>query len=336
MAIITSTVGSAGGRDFATAQLWADSVPTDVVGSGNSYVGNFYNDSDFFDNSTVLGMLDRITDANHTITIQAAPGQAFYDQANVRNNPLRPSQSRGVMFESLSVDALSITGGSGGYITVRGIQFLTDNSSNITVNFDSQSNVTIDKCMIWSSQGDANPLIISNIAAGGVCSITNCLFMYDTSAFPGGTMTFTGDATANVNVSYCTTIYGTGSGGPVPSRNISVTALTCTVKNCALFSGASVSGGTGTVTTTNCMTDVASPPAGCTTVTLANQFVSTSDLRSKAGADLIGTGAPIVGITTDISQATRNTITPDIGAWEFTPFTASTIALMGAVVLCGD
>jgi hypothetical protein len=58
-------------------------------------------------------------------------------------------------------------------------------------------------------------------------------------------------------------------------------------------------------------------------VSSKNVTTASADWRSKSGANLIGSGTLISGITTDISGDARNASKRDIGAWEVTPLAAA-------------
>ncbi len=128
MTVITKTIGSSG-RDYATVTLFQLALPVDLVSADESWVGLCYNDSEFtnageaiFDTSSGY-----VTDATHMITLTAAPGQSWIDQADAATAPIRYDVSRGVGFHKYdSYDALAIIHNSP-YVIVSRIQGMADN-----------------------------------------------------------------------------------------------------------------------------------------------------------------------------------------------------------------
>lgn len=113
-----------------------------------------------------------------------------------------------------------------------------------------------------------------------------------------------------------------------------VTNTTDSIKNCygaggssnVFWSGGSNTGdhnaSSDTSATTQFTSSYASKAASSQFTTVATD--STADFHLKSGAFLIGVGTPITGLDYDYENSTRNPSTPDIGADEFTSYSAGT------------
>ncbi len=170
MATITNSIGSAGGRDFSTIQGWIDSIPADIVAAGNSYVGQCYNDSEFTSASTIGNFPTITTNSTHTITLTAASGQSFQDNASVRTNALRYNASNGV--------GLRRTGAYGAAITFSGtVQWLT--ISRLQIKTDANSSGIQD--LIGGDNNTLQNLIVDTLGTDGIdmsgsgTVVSNCL-----------------------------------------------------------------------------------------------------------------------------------------------------------------
>src|ERR1017187_9110968 len=87
----TATVGTAS-RNFTTPTACIANIPANLVADGNSYVCALYNDAEFTAGFTINGFT---TNSTHTITVTAASGHSFQDNAGVRTNALRYNQVNG-------------------------------------------------------------------------------------------------------------------------------------------------------------------------------------------------------------------------------------------------
>jgi hypothetical protein len=309
---VVKTIGSAGGRDYSTISAWIAGLSTfaptgSLVTADITYEGQCYNDGQFYEtNCTLAG---HTTDATHTITLTAASGESFQDNAGAQTNALRSDRTNGV--EVIN---------SGGY------------TSWYIFNW-SDTNVTISRLQIRS----VGPTRGVNLGSNGV-SCRNCIIEAPTFPAVNGNyyncslVVYTNfpalAGSSPSTVVNCTLVKSTDSVS-------STTALTTgygaayVMKNCAVFGFASIVGGA-SVTAANCMTDCASAPTGfATSKTYASQFVDTGttlanrDYRAKTGADLLDAGATY---TTDIPAADDivKTARPqgaawDIGCWELAP-----------------
>ena len=97
---VTKSIGSAGGRDYATIQAFFDAVAVvgNLVTADQVWIGELYNDSEFFVSGNVLGHLASgiTTDATRYILLRPATGQGFKDNAGAATSALRYDQSKGV------------------------------------------------------------------------------------------------------------------------------------------------------------------------------------------------------------------------------------------------
>jgi hypothetical protein len=94
------------------------------------------------------------------------------------------------------------------------------------------------------------------------------------------------------------------------------------LQNCAFFGVTAVKTGGATPTYTTCLTNVASPPSGCTTTTYnTSAFVNitnaTRDYRIPSGSALIGAGTvDSINAAFDIVGTPRGA-TNDVGCWQY-------------------
>lgn len=302
---VTSSIGSAGGRDYSTLATWEAACPANLVTSDQIWRGECYNDSEFVVAGTPLTISGITTDATRYIILTAAAGQSFQDHASVRTNPLYYDATKGVGIRSTGsynrvIDVLC----DNVHLSRLQIQ-APDDSQAKGVFFNTQNDCTVTDCIIHARE--VTPF---TVAPNGII-FTNCLLIMRGA----GKIIGLGGGNGN-RFEFCTII---GSGGSSDAGSIGYATLT--VENCAIFNFA-----TGFSTTTggtlaggfNC-TDLASAPGSSNQVskTFSAQFESTTnDFRAKSGGDLAN-GTPATGYaTTDISGTTRNATTPYIGAWE--------------------
>lgn len=92
---IIKSIGSAPERDYATIQDWADDCPVNLVAVDQIWRGELYNDSEF--ELTEVILIEGITtDATRYIELTVAEGESFQDDPDVRTNPLKYDQTKGV------------------------------------------------------------------------------------------------------------------------------------------------------------------------------------------------------------------------------------------------
>lgn len=313
MAIITQSIGSAGGRDFATLQAWEDAIPANVVTSGNSYVGECYNDSEFTSGAGPLDISGHTTDGTHTITLTTAAGQSFRDHASKLSNPLTYDASKGVGIRSTDAytTAVAVTGD---FITLSKLQIKGGGASrSIGLNV-SGDDITVDFCIIVGNSANVSEAAFVGNSNANSITIRNTLAVLLGTAATAIAKVWGG------NWTNCDLVSPSDIGTP-PTYAINNHYGTNTFKNCAFFGATNVrESAAGTFTT--CMSD-ATGFTGVTggvsyTAQFENTLTATADFRAKTGASLLDAG------TTDVPNAANDivgTARPqgaayDIGAWE--------------------
>lgn len=318
---VINSVGSGAGRDFSTLASWAASLPANLVTNDNSYIAELYNDS-VFNTGGGLTLSGHTTSSTRNITVRAAAGQSFRDNANVQTNALNYSQANGV----------AITGSAGpstitcrdNYSTFSGLQINHADYYSGTFNSENASNVTVDNCIITQTiYAGYSPIRMS----GGGSQIRNSLLI--NARTTGSAVSVVGGSESSgsggPNLYFCTLVGASNAyGTPAAIKSWFGSAV---AQNCAFFGCTAILGSVASPTSytfTSCMTDVASPPSGITgSKTYANQFYNTTvasgDYRLKSGADLIDAGtADSTNGAIDIAGTTRPQGSAwDIGAWEF-------------------
>lgn len=315
MAIITSTIGTSG-RTYSTPQAWEDALPANAVTAGNSYVGELYADSEFAASAPIITFGGTTTDSTHTITLKAAAGQSFYDNANKLTNALKYNAANGVALRATGAFQVSTIEVGSQYVTLDGLQVSMDVSGGYSAINMTSANCTIKNCIAYSITGN-NRSVIAN---GSTATITNVL------AIQAGATSASGfDLSGGGTVVACTAVRIANSGGTAFSRNYASPLI----RDCAGFGftkfgkDTTAAGGSGY----NC-TDVASGNTpgsnNLNSKTFASQFVDITntgamDFRVKAGADLINAGTRDATNTADLDivNSARSTTTPTIGAWEY-------------------
>lgn len=340
MGTIISTVGSAGGRDFATLDDWFNALPSNLVTDGNSYVADLYNDSEFQLSSYLL-MSGITTDATHTLTIKAADGQGWNHNGSV---PTVYNPSQGVAISCSSPITSYMLRFFTNYVTLKDIQFLCDEGGAIQVANDGQI-VDISGCLIEtttsSTSGSSAAAIVyldrANASAGSASFSNNVIVsrnglndlrIDNVSGFTDSVY-FNTIVCSNAGSNYGLDIEAVGGGGGVINfANNAVFGFT----NEAVHQG-----GTVTFNSNNNATDLSSLSGtdNLTDLTFADQFVNVDDAvrdyrvstasLSKAitvtiyASSLVGAGTSSGSIGADVFGVSRPTIdevTYDIGATE--------------------
>jgi hypothetical protein len=316
MAIITKTIGTTG-RDYSTLAAWAASLPANLVTDGNSYVGQCYNDAEFFASTALLTLSGHTTDATHTITLTTGPGQSFRDNASP---VLRYDASKGVAIRS--------DGNSSGqspvrvddnYVTLSNLQIsgtvwnaaaLRQNNASGT--FDCNNCVLSWNGTHYSTQG--------TVAGGAGGTYRNCVIINQggvasSSTVLDGMLNISGGA----NFYFCTLVAPSDATNK-PSYGIRSGYGSPILQNCAIFGATAAyfhAGGSGAPVFTTSLTDVTGTTGLTGSTTYANQFVNITtaagDYRQKTGASLQGAGtADATNGATDILGTAR----PQGGSWD--------------------
>lgn len=323
--IVTKTIGSAGGRDYSTIATWIAACPTDLVAADQVYRGELYNDSEFVVAAQQTIGSGVTTDATRYIELTVAAGQSFVDHPGVRTNPLRYDASKGVgvtcstsytlvfqlaaqytRINRLQIRHSSTAGGANGGISSQGL---------------TTSNCIADSCLLsWNGGGNAYD-------SGKNEVVKNCIFIATRTGLAQGICRFYDTAT----VTNCLFVAPSDVASKPNAAVQNNFWLSASFKNCGFFGATLVASSTTNGTFTNCYTDVASPPAGCTTVaydtsTGSGFFAATlayHDFRLRRTSALIGAGTNSGAPTTDITGVTRPMGTNvDVGPWEVVPSNA--------------
>jgi hypothetical protein len=325
VAIITNSIGSVG-RDYSNPQSWIDAIPNDVVASGNSYVGECYNDSEFVDGGTIADFVGFTVGASNTITLKCAAGQSFRDHASVQTNGLRYNQANGVGLRC-TVSSATVALRSN-YITLDGLQIKCDGPDfNVApVSFAiADNNVTIQNCIGDGTSGSST----FNVSGAGSV-IRNCLAI----SRAGGGISVGNGACAY----FCTIVKPSNitPGGTAISSDLADP----TVQNCAIFGFTTEnSGGLAAGTDYNCSDLALSTGSNNqSSKTYANQFAQSDasggahDFKIVTGSDCKGNGlADATNGANDIANTARPSgAAYDIGCWEFV---LPTIYPMGQIIL---
>lgn len=308
MATITKSIGVAVGRDYSTLQSWADAIPVNVVASGNSYVGECYNDMEFFDVVQPLLISGRTTDSTHTITLTTATGQSFRDHANAQTNPLHYNQYAGVAIGAATgSDAVIKT--SVNYVKFKNLQikqYTASGGPSVEITGGSANGCVVENCIIETMWTNTN--------LSGATIINSAIINKDISGTRIGEAWY---ASAFYN---CTII--NPSNFSSRTRFFREYSVKPTFQNCAFYGASAITdNAAGGPTFTTCYTDIASPPSGCTTAAYnSTQFNNTtSDWKITSGSALKNTGTTdSTNAPTDIVGTSRpQGAAYDVGAWEY-------------------
>ncbi len=316
----TISQGGAGGADYASIALWQadnfgaasyDLVAVDSVVTGNILTAG----GELTASSTGLLLIPPyvVTDATRTITLQAASGQGFSDNASVLTDHLRYDPANGVACVCSAAN-IAITIDVGNTI-FRNLQIKS--TTNSALEYDASTNPgtnLVDKCILTNTTATG----VITVFTGAGATFNNCL-IYSTGTGGDAGIGILGVYTSSTLVAnFCDIL--TASDATVPSIAIASdgSAVTATIKNCAIYHTTAVTGNFsgGSITYTTCITDVASPPTGCTTVAYASAGFQNTTIASGDWRQTIDrTGTAVGGVTTDIAGQARGS-PPSIGAWQ--------------------
>lgn len=309
---ITKSVGSAGGRDYATLNAFIAAIPADLVAADEQWIGELYNDSEFAVGAVTLSLPAKTTDATRNIIIRAAAGHSFKDHANKLTNPLRYDQAVGVGIQGSGGAVLQILSD---YVTIEGLQFLATGgpgSNGISQASTNAPNVTVKNCIFKNNSSATGSAGLNLYNGTGI----NCV----SENTAGGTAIMSNGGGAKfINC----TAFQSGSGTGFGYRGNYDSPL---YRNCAAF-GFNTNFRSGTSGSSNYnASSQASPPGAnsLASLTASGQLENVSssaalDARVKAGAALINAGVRENTYTADLDivGSARSTSTPTIGAWEY-------------------
>ncbi len=305
---VTKSIGSAGGRDYATPADFFAAVPADLVAADQAWVGECYNDSLF---TTTWTTGSHTTDVTRNITLKCASGQSFDDNAGRRTNALRYNQSNGVACDTTNVGAANFTVACNN-VTLDGLQLRDTGGGAFTgqVLLISGTNCTVQNCIIMRNEIAGQCIYSTQTDA----SLLNSLVYFDSSSDAGSTICIY--FPNGGGFMYQVTVANLGSNGKGASNFGSAGSLYDTI--IAGFSTAAdwTSGDYN-------LTDLSSGVPGAHSVfnaSASSQFtdvtVGAPDFRIKAGSTAINAGEFLFFAPLDIVLTTRSLTTTTIGAWE--------------------
>lgn len=316
MSVIVKTAGSTG-RQYATPQLAIDSIPKDLVASGNSYIVDIYNDSAFTGTARLLNITGFTTaDATHNITVRAAAGQSFRDSPNVLTNALQFNAANGVSF-SMTANYEYAIYSDAPYTVFDGLQV---RGTNYTAGaaWVAGANSQIRNCIFESKPQISASAFVLRLADGDGTTAINTVVINNVAGSRGVSLGVSGKVVNCTIVSPADTIGASG---------ISVFGASAVINNCAIFGytqpiAAGVAPAADGHNATDAATFDGATTGSLTSRTYSTQFqntatISTLDLRLKTGSVLIDAGST-TSDATSISGLTRPSGAAfDIGAWEF-------------------
>jgi hypothetical protein len=315
----TRSIGSGGGRDYATVQAWEDALAGTLT---ENEIGECYNDSEFTSAATFLTMTGH--SGAFDITLRTASGQSFQDHANVRTNALRYNASNGVGFRC--------TAGSGSYVTMFDLDQARFYMRKLQIDTNANTNIAVDA----AGSGTTTPSEFEDIlirtanrrgidAYGTAAKVTNCVVMFVNT--PAGSS----ELNSGIRIGNGGTILGCTC---VVSTDATAggTGFTAQYSNNILqssaafgFSTAAEASGWDTTNSKNNATNLSTGLPGSSnqhSVTFSQTTPFTDadkdsfDLRAIAGTSLIDNGfRDATNGPNDISGTARDS-TPTIGAWE--------------------
>ena len=212
MAIITNSIGTSG-RDYSTIQAWEDALPANLVTDGNSYIGECYNDSEF----TAGAAFSSTTSATYSITLTAAAGHSFQDHVNMRTNPLRYDQTKGVGVRATNT-YFNMFSGTSTNININRLQCKTTlpNATRITYIF---------------TGGFVKDMLAESAFIGfsGNGKFVNCVVLHKRDIYFHGAAFYTGSSGTFIN---CTAMQIRGITGPRGTVFLCENYAGGTIKNC--------------------------------------------------------------------------------------------------------
>ena len=316
----TKTIGSAGGRDYATIAAWASYLNALVLSAPE--IGQLFNDSEFSITSTVtIGGYTGDSSTN-TVTLTTGTGQSFRDNASVQTNPLTYNQSNGVGVRG-NGNYLTMITVTGNNFICSGGQFATPISAaapqSVFSIFNLDTGIKLANLILYGALRSNSYPMIYTFTNGG---IYQNIAIVVTSASGNGITSFAHSAADQCTDVTCVNSSGASTGTAFNHAAYSPNPI---VSNCVSYGFGTDFAGTADASSTNNATDKGSfggtnfGSSGQTSVTSASfQSVTggSEDLRAKSGGKLIDNGAT-VGPTNDIAGTVRPQGSAyDIGCWE--------------------
>ncbi len=348
--VIVKSIGSAGGRDYATIAAWLAACPADLTtggadGQGRIWRGELYNDGEIT-LAAALSLPTVTSSATQYIELTAAAGQSFVDNPTYYNtHALKYDPANGAAIR------MGTNGTSGGATLVSGAAYF--NASRIQLIMGSIDNNfpivslsggrgKIKQCLLESLS--TQPAVLGSGSGAGF-DIENSLIIKRR----GGAAVQVSSGAAASTYKYVTVFSPTGAGG----TNAFVQTYTPgpVIQNCAVFgfnnlyyssnavtANASsagnvtssttgipgVAGGKSGLLATDQFTDVTAPPD--------NTSTPAYNLMPKSGNALGGAGSVLAGITVDLLGTTRSATAPAAGAIEASAAPVTVVGTMAATL----
>ena len=311
---VVKTIGTTA-RDYSTIQSWEDACPANLVTDDKIWRGECYNDSEFTAGVTIAGMT---TDVTRYVELTVAAGQSFQDHADVRTNPLRYDQTKGVGV-SISTAYVTVVSMTAEYLKISRLQIrhTASNDGTCIQRGGTQLAATIADCVCSSANSSASYGAPVEINA---TKLLNCVIVQLHTSGPG-LLVYAGSAVIGCTIIKPTdiTAAATGIRAPYPE------GLIIQSNNVFGFTTAA-SAGTYHASCGYNATNLASGLPGTTgnvynvtynqTTPFTDADKDSLDLRAIAATALAGAGyRDSTNAPNDISGTAR-TATPTIGAWE--------------------
>lgn len=333
---VTVTVGTNSRQYSTVASALSLGVPTNISSSGANtpYILSLYNDSEFYTttSSNFINVTGITTDATNTLTITAAAGQSFMDNASVQTNALKYNQANGVGIRinagySVLLESVNVPN-----VIVTRLQMSCTTSGGSGYGIETDNNTYISNCILEYS----NTTGAAAYHPGSNQGIENCLIIVSSTGSRGITAAYDNCKIVNCTIVVPSDVTNTNYG-------IAGSSETWTVINTAVF-GFGTNFYTASGTYSGCKNNCSDQAISFGTnnqasKTYANQFhgitTSTKDYRLKSGADCIdngyadsadvpnfsgisgASGTSNISGTGDIAGTSRPQGSAwDIGAWE--------------------
>jgi hypothetical protein len=327
---VTLTIGT-NSRNYST---WASAeslgIPANISSTGTNtpYVLAAYNDSEFYSTTGSLLHLSGITtDATNTITLTAAPGQSFMDNANAQTNALKYNQANGVgLHVNCAYAGVIFTGVPN--VNISRLQLYLQGYGAGAVCLQTDDHNYVSNTILWETNSNASGDAV--YFPGASSTIENSLIYSGSAGLRGITAAYD-----SLEICNCTIV----AASDVSNTNYGVAGLnqTWTIYNTAVFGfGTNFYTASGTYSGSNNASDhaIAFGSNNQASKTYSSQFQGTTssapDFRLKSGAALVDTGATETSIipgAIDIVGTTRpQGAAWDIGAWELAGASGATFA----------
>lgn len=320
----TKTIGTTA-RDYATLSAWASYV--NALALTAPEIANCYNDGGVEITETTTIVIGGWTGGSgtNTVTLQAAAGHSFSDNANVQTNALFYNGANGIAFKNTVTGYGTAFEVSGGNVNVKGLQFKATSTQRECLRL-SGSAITLDKGII-----DAAGRTNTQAFYMGVSLVaTNILIVVNGNSNCSGANIFQSTLRSGTIVSTVS-----NSSASIVGYNTNSLATNCVAYN---FTGTFGNAITASASCTNNATSSTFAGtnwnnAGVTGITSAAFVAAGTDYRIGSSSALKNAGAT-VGPAYDIAGTTRpQGAAYDIGCWEYVSAGVAFIAQMLKPVL---